>query len=129
MKLSITLLVLAAITAVAPAAAADPADASDPRQCGPRGTPGRTECLQRLLQRGAATDAYNDAYLESLNQSMRRACAAAEAADMAARALRRSPNQAARWGGRVWTSARDLSEAALGQRGECDKLRREMRRR
>lgn len=103
-------------------------DRTDPRNCPPRGDPRRTACLKRMVREGQVDIDRNKAYLDSLNQSMRKACAAAEAADAAARVAGRTQGPV-RAVGRVWTSARALANFALGQRRECEKLRRELRRR
>jgi hypothetical protein len=107
--------------------AVGPYDSTDPRNCPARGQPGRDQCLRNMVQKGQAQVAYDTAYLESLNQSMRKACAAAEAADDAAKMLSWVPARPVKWGGRVWTSARLLTEAASGSRHDCERLRNELR--
>jgi hypothetical protein len=124
-KLAI-IICMAGITG-APGYAANPADASDPRNCPARGEPGRAECLRNMVQRGEAENARNNAYYQSLNRSMEKACTAADTADAAARVAGRSPPGPIRAAGRVWGSARALADFALGQRRECEKLRRELR--
>lgn len=126
MKILIGLSILAGGLALSAAVLAAPYDPTDPRNCPARGQPGHTECLQDMVRRGQVQNAYNSAYLESLNQSMRKACAAAEAADDAARMLSWVPAKPVKWGGRVWTSARLLSEAAMGSRHDCERLRNEL---
>ena len=122
---------LAALSAPSVASAAglagDQYDSSDPRNCPARGQPGRTKCLEDMNNRGKADSGQANAELERLNRRMEIACDAAQTADAAARVAARSPYAPARWSGRVFSSARALTDFALGQRRECDKLRRELR--
>lgn len=104
-------------------------DRTDPRNCPPRGDPRRTACLERMVRDGQVDIDRDTAYLDSLNRSMERACAAAENADALALLLTRNPNRQVRWGGRAWSSARMLSQAALGSRRDCQRLQNELRRR
>ena len=89
----------------------------------------RTVCLRQEANRTSAQAAYDNAYLASLTNSMQKACRAAEAADFAAEALMEGKTKQVVWAGRTWMIARALSDAALPTKRECDKLRRELRKR
>jgi hypothetical protein len=124
--IGISLVASAIALPVTPANAQD-YESTNPNNCPARGQPGRTECLNRMLGRGDVINERANAELARLTKRMEAACSAAQVADSAARRASRSPNVAVNAVGRVWTSARALADFALGQRRECEKLRRELR--
>lgn len=89
----------------------------------------RSNCLRAEQNRTAATASRDNAYLASLNRSMDQSCKAVEAADFAAQILAEGKEANVMWAGRTWMTARALADASMGQRQECQRLRREMGRR
>lgn len=88
----------------------------------------RTDCLNREYAKAKAEAERAAANLERANRRMLQACNAAQALDNAATAATYLPDGRVRAAGRTWTSARQLSDAVLRQRGECERLRAEVRR-
>lgn len=123
----IALLAIALSLPIGGAYATPQRDPLDPNNCPARGHPDRTLCLERLKREGQVEIDRSSAYLDSLNRSMSRTCAVAETADAAARAAGGTTGTV-RAIGKTWTSSRALADFALGQRRECEKLRRELRR-
>lgn len=104
-------------------------DAQNPAICPNLTGEARTQCLREEARRHQSDADYWTAYTRSLERDMNAACDAARALDRAARTLSRTPNAAVNAAGRTWRSARAAADAALRQQGECDRLRRETRRR
>lgn len=88
----------------------------------------RTKCLNQEAARTAAEARKANEHFERLNKRMVSACNAAAVMDNTAKAASAAGEvtqfKPLKYGGRTWTSVRDISKAVTKERRNCDDARR-----